>query len=52
MSLIGKTLMIAIALLLTVGIYSCKKEGPTERAGKAIDRAFEKAKEKVDEASK
>ncbi len=52
MSLTGKILMIAVALSLTVGIYSCKKEGPAERAGKELDKAFEKVKDKVDEASK
>jgi len=52
MSLTGKILMIVVALSLTFGIYACKKEGPAERAGKDIDRAFEQAKDKIDEATK
>jgi uncharacterized lipoprotein YehR (DUF1307 family) len=52
MSLTGKIFMIVVALSLTIGIYGCKKEGPAERAGKEIDRAFEKAKDKIDEATK
>jgi len=44
--------MIVVALSLTVGIYGCKKEGPAERTGKELDRALEKAKDKVDEATK
>lgn len=52
MSLTGKIFMIMVAFTLTFGVYGCKKEGPAERAGKAIDKTFEKAKDKVDEATK
>ena len=52
MSLSRKILMIVVALSLTVSVCSCKKEGPAERAGKEIDRAFDNAKDKLDEATK
>ena len=35
--------MIVVIALLVTGIYGCKKEGPAERAGKQIDKAFDDA---------
>jgi hypothetical protein len=38
-----KLLLIVVIVLLGAGIYGCKKEGPAERAGKQIDKAFDDA---------
>jgi hypothetical protein len=50
---IKKTLVIGFAiscLLLTV--VACEKEGTAEKAGKEIDRAFDSAKQKLNESTK
>jgi hypothetical protein len=40
-----------IALVLAVaGLAACEREGPMERAGKAVDNAGEKVGEKVENA--
>lgn len=44
---------IATAILLTfalAGLSACEKEGPMERAGKAVDNAGEKVGEKLEAA--
>lgn len=39
--------------MLVIGVAGCpKKEGPAERAGKAIDKAAEKVGEKLKDAAK
>lgn len=38
------------ALLLALGAFGCRDEGPAERAGRAIDEAVEHADKKMDEA--
>ena len=41
----------AIALSLAVaGLSACQKEGPMEKAGKAVDNAGEKVGEKIENA--
>ncbi len=41
----------ALALGLSVaGLAACEKEGPMERAGKAVDNAGEKVGEKIENA--
>jgi len=52
MSLFKKLFMVVVVVLFIAGVYGCKKEGPAERAGKNIDKAFEGAKEAVDDATK
>ena len=52
MALIKKLLLMTVALLILFGVYGCKKEGPAERAGKKIDQALQKAKDKLDDTSK
>ena len=48
---IGKTLVAALALgSLVAGFSGCKKEGPAERAGKALDQSAEKAGREVEKA--
>ena len=43
------TLLIA-AVLAPAVLGACEKEGPAERAGKDVDRAMDKAGDKVKEA--
>ena len=38
------------ALLLALGAFGCREEGPAERAGQAIDEAVEDAGDKIEEA--
>lgn len=35
---------------LIAGVVGCKKEGPMERSGKEIDKAAEKAGDKIEQA--
>ena len=47
--------MFIIGLTITFMIFTitaCEKEGAAEKAGKEIDRAMERAKQKLDEAKK
>jgi hypothetical protein len=39
-----------IMLVLIVGLFGCKKEGPMERAGKKVDQTVEKAGEQIEKA--
>jgi len=52
MTHISRILATALAVsLLTVGLHACeKKEGPAERAGKAIDKTVESAGQQVEKA--
>jgi predicted small secreted protein len=43
--------ILAVSFLLTAAV-ACEKEGTAEKAGKEIDRAFDSAKEKFNEATK
>ena len=36
--------------ILVAGLSGCKKEGPMERAGKEIDKAADKAGDKIEKA--
>lgn len=46
--MVGTTLAV---IVLTAGLPSCqKKEGPVERAGKAIDQSVESAGQKLEKA--
>lgn len=48
---IGKTVVAALALCcLVAGFSGCKKEGPAERAGKAIDQSADKAGQQMEKA--
>jgi hypothetical protein len=47
------TFVIAVALVLCMGMASgCREEGTAEKAGEAIDEAFEDAKDEVEKAKK
>jgi len=39
------------ACLLLIALPGCQKEGPAERAGKAVDQAVEKTGNEVDKAT-
>lgn len=46
---IGKIVVAALTLsCLVAGVSGCKKEGPGERAGKALDQSAEKAGRQVE----
>ena len=42
---------LAISCLL-ISAVACEKEGPAEKAGKEVDRAFDSAKQKLNDATK
>lgn len=44
MSFIKNLLMILVVVFLVTGLYGCKKEVPTDRSSKNIDKAMEDAK--------
>ncbi|WP_018410544.1 hypothetical protein [Methyloversatilis thermotolerans] len=41
---------LTLASILALGLMACEKEGPAERAGKAVDEAVEEAGDKLDDA--
>jgi hypothetical protein len=46
-----RTLLILVLFgCLSIGVLSCEKEGPAEKAGKQIDQTVEKAGDKMEEA--
>lgn len=47
----GKFVMIAMAASLAMALAGCpQKEGPVERAGKSVDKAVDKAGQKIEKA--
>lgn len=52
MKLFKTMFMIMLVASLTTGVVGCKKEGTGERAGKAVDKALDDAKDKLDEVTK
>lgn len=54
MHLLKRLLLIATALLFafSLGLAGCKKEGPAERLGEKVDKAVEKAGDKLDDIKK
>ena len=52
MTKISKSIAAALALgILMAGLSACeKKEGPAERAGKAVDKAVDSAGQKLEKA--
>jgi hypothetical protein len=49
MSLLKKTVLTLIMLLMVVSFVACEKEGPAERAGKKLDKTVEDVKKSVKE---
>jgi len=43
--------ILSVSFLMATAV-ACQKEGTAEKAGKAVDKAFDSAKQKVDEATK
>ncbi len=49
MSTLRRSIMALIAAGLIMGLVACEKEGPMEKAGKAVDETVEKAEEAIKE---
>jgi hypothetical protein len=51
MAYIRRSVIAVLVLgIVMAGVSGCKKEGPMERSGKEIDRAAEKAGDKIEQA--
>lgn len=49
----GKSVAAALtAAVLVVGLFGCEKQGPLESAGKQVDKAVEKAGDKIEDATR
>ena len=44
-------LLLACVAVLSVSLTACEKEGPAERAGKAIDQSAEQLGDKIEDAT-
>jgi hypothetical protein len=51
MSIFKKIILMAFLTALVIGIVSCEKEGPMEKAGKQADQAIEKTEKAVEDAA-
>ena len=48
-----KIFVIGLALSsLLIATVACEKEGPAEKAGKEVDKAFDSAKQKLNDVTK
>lgn len=48
-----KFLLVGLAVsYLLISVVACEKEGTAEKAGKEVDRAFDSAKQKLNDATK
>ena len=47
---IARIVVMGSTLLLALGAFGCRDEGPAERAGRAIDEAMDDAAHQMDEA--
>ena len=53
MNISKRLLLVGASMVLVVGLAACdKKEGSAEKAGESIDRATDRAGDKMDEASR
>ena len=52
--MVGKNILVIglVISCLLISAVACEREGPAEKAGKEVDRAFDSAKQKLDEATK
>ena len=50
MLILKRIVVSIIAAGLIMGLVACEKEGPMEKAGKAVDESVEKAGKAVDES--
>lgn len=46
-----KSIMTYLLIIAAMGLSSCEREGPAEKAGRKVDNAAENAKDKFDEAT-
>ena len=51
-SIFKKGTILFILVMLAFVQIGCKKEGPVEKTGKEIDKAFDTAKDKINDATK
>ena len=49
---IRKLLIIFVLALSIFAFIACESEGPAEKAGKEVDKAFDSAKQKLNEVTK
>lgn len=49
MSNLKKSILSFVAAGLVMGMVACEKEGPAEKAGKAVDETVEKAEKAIEE---
>lgn len=49
MSKLKHSVLSIIAASLIMGLVACEKEGPMEKAGKAVDESVEKAEDAIKE---
>lgn len=52
MKLKSKIVLLFSIVVLALSTMACEKEGGAEKAGKEIDKAYNSAKDKVNEATK
>jgi len=45
------TIVFTVLAFCAFGFMGCEKEGPAEKAGKEIDKAFDSAKKELDKAT-
>jgi hypothetical protein len=46
------TVIGTLCAALLFGLAACEREGPAEKAGRSIDRAVEKAGDRIEDAAK
>jgi predicted DNA-binding transcriptional regulator len=49
MSILKRSILSLIAAGMIMGLVACEKEGPMEKAGKAVDESVEKAEKAIKE---
>jgi hypothetical protein len=49
MKMVKRSILSLIAAGLVMGLVACEKEGPMEKAGKAVDESIEKAEKAIKE---
>ena len=52
MPTLKKLSILSAGLLIAAGLFACEQKGPAEKAGEKIDQTVEKAKDKVEDATK
>jgi len=50
-SIFKKTIILFILVMIAFVQIGCKKEGPIEKTGKEIDKAFDSAKDTIHDAT-